>query len=295
VTAGFTQSLGLVARSLAAAGHGQVAMEEPSMIRHRSIVRAAGHELLLVGVDDEGAQIERLETVGDLGAVVLTPNRQHPNGAKLGATRRSRLLRWARAARAVVVEDDYDGEFRYDSRPIGPLQGLDPQVVVYAGTASKTLAPGLRLGWLALPDSLRENVIAEKERADRHTSALEQLAFAELLRTGAYDRHIRKMRLRYRHRRDALIQALTTSNPRLRVTGGAAGLNLLLSLSNPDAEAAALAAANAAGIGLGGLVADGYYEEDGPAGLIVGYAAAPEHTFRRAVDTLASTLKHVVA
>ncbi len=170
-----------------------------------------------------------------LRAGVVEPrraNRQHPTGAALDATRRSRLLQWARATGAVVIEDDYDGEFRYDSRPIGPLQGLDPGVVVYAGTASKTLAPGVRLGWLALPAWLREKVIAEKERSDWHTGALAQLAFAELLRTGAYDRHIRKMRLRYRHRRDALIQALATGNPRLRVTGAAAGLNLLLPRPN---------------------------------------------------------------
>ena len=294
VTAGFTQSLDLVARSLAAGGAGRVAMEEPSMVLHRSIVRAAGHELVLIGVDDDGLRIECLEEAGDVRAVLLTPNRQHPTGAALSATRRARLLQWARAAGAFVIEDDYDGEFRYDSRPIGPLQGLDPDVVVYGGTASKTLAPGLRLGWLALPDSLRERVIAEKERADWHTGALDQLGFAELLRTGAYDRHIRRMRLRYRRRRDALIQALATSSPRLRVTGGAAGLNLVLPLATPEGEAAALAAANTAGIGVGGLAADGYYERDGAAGLIIGYGAAPEHTFRRAVDALASVLSEVI-
>jgi GntR family transcriptional regulator / MocR family aminotransferase len=166
VRAGFTQSLGLVARSLAAAGVRRVAMEQPSMPLHRSIVRAAGHELVLVGVDDDGAQIESLEAAGDVGAVVLTPNRQHPTGTALGATRRSRLLRWAHAT-------------RYDSRPICPLQGLDPTVVAYAGIASKTLAPGVRLGWLALPDSLRQSLIAETQRSDWHTSALEQLAFAD--------------------------------------------------------------------------------------------------------------------
>jgi len=294
VTAGFTQSLGLLARSLTAAGVSRIAMEEPSMPLHRAIVRAAGNELVLVGVDDDGARIEELDTTGEVGAVVLTPNRQHPTGATLGAARRSRLLRWARATGAIVVEDDYDGEFRYDGHPISPLQGLDPGVVVYAGTISKTLAPGVRLGWLALPDSLRDSVIAEKERSDWHTGALEQLAFAELLRTSAYDRHIRKMRLRYQRRRNSLIQSLATTNPRLRVTGGAAGLNVLLPLPNADVEADALAAARAAGIGLGGLAADGYYENAGRAGLIVGYAAAPEHTFPSAIDTLASALRNVV-
>jgi GntR family transcriptional regulator/MocR family aminotransferase len=167
-------------------------------------------------------------------------------------------------------------------------------VVSYAGTVSKTLAPGVRLGWLAVPDSLREQVVAEKRRADWQTGALDQLAFAELLRTSAYDRHIRKMRLRYRRRRDLLIRVLAEANSRLRVTGGAAGLNVLLPLRSPAVEAGALDGARAAGIGLGGLVADGYYENDGSAGLIVGYAAAPEHTFPSAVEALASALSRLV-
>jgi GntR family transcriptional regulator/MocR family aminotransferase len=290
VTAGFTQGLGLIARTLFAAGVRRVAIEEPSMRLHRSILRAAGHELVLVGVDDNGARIEELEAARRVGAVVLTPNRQHPTGSTLSPDRRSRLLRWARTTGALVVEDDYDGEFRYDSHPIGPLQGLDPEVVVYAGTASKTLAPGVRLGWLALPDSLREQAIAEKMCSDWNTGALEQLALAELLRTSAYDRHIRRMRLRYRRRRDTLIEALAAVKPRLRVTGAAAGLNLLVPLPGPQFEADALNAACAARIGIGGLVADDFYERDGRAGLIVGYAASPEHSFQRAIEALASAL-----
>lgn len=155
---------------------------------------------MLLDVDHDGACVEDLDAAGDVGAVVLTPNRQHPTGATLSAPRRTRLLDWARANDAVVVEDDYDGEFRYDGRPISPLQGLAPDVVVYAGTASKTLAPGVRLGWLALPGALRAAVIAEKQHTDGLTGALDQMAFAELLRTNAYDRHIRRMRLRYRRR-----------------------------------------------------------------------------------------------
>jgi GntR family transcriptional regulator/MocR family aminotransferase len=290
VTGGFTQSLGLLARTLAADGVRRIAIEEPSMALHRAIVRSAGHELVLIGVDDDGAKIEELDGVGDVGAVVLTPNRQHPTGATLGAARRSQVLRWARATGAVVVEDDYDGEFRYDSRPIGPLQGLDPGVVAYAGTASKTLAPGVRLGWLALPESLRAALTAEKRRSDWLSGALEQLALAELLRTGAYDRHVRRMRVRYRRRRDAVVDAVRSANPRLRVSGAAAGLNVVLPLPDADAEAEALAAARAAGIGLAGLAAGGFYERDARAGLIVGYAAPPEHTFQRAVEALASLL-----
>src|SRR5581483_10111869 len=246
VTSGFTQGLGLVARALARRGVGRIAMEEPSMPLHREIVRAAGHELVPVAVDGDGARVDELAGSG-AGAVVLTPNRQHPTGVLLAAPRRASLLEWARSTRAVVLEDDYDGEFRYDGRPVGPLQGLDPGLVIYAGTVSKTLAPGVRLGWLVLPDPLGAAVRREKELADAQTSSLEQIALAELLRSGAYDRHIRRMRLRYRRRRDRLVEALRSRNPGLDLGGTSAGLNLLVRLPDAESEQAALAAAAAAG------------------------------------------------
>jgi GntR family transcriptional regulator/MocR family aminotransferase len=293
VTTGFTQGLGLVARALATGGVRTVAMEEPSMPLHRAIVRAARHELLLLPVEGGGARIDALESARDVGAVVLTPNRQHPTGATLNPRRRARLLEWARRSGAFVIEDDYDGEFRYDGRPIGPLQSLDPSVVVYAGTASKTLAPGVRVGWLALPEPLRRPVADEKELADWGTSALEQLAFTELLRSTAYDRHIRKMRLRYRHRRDVLTRALKASAPRFELQGAEAGLNLLIPLPDPETEAAVIAAASANGIGLDGLATGGYYENRARAGLIIGYAALPEHSFENAAKTLVQTLRSI--
>jgi GntR family transcriptional regulator / MocR family aminotransferase len=264
-------------------------MEEPSMRLHREIVSAAGHKLVHVPVDGEGAQVAGLER-SSVGAVVLTPNRQHPTGAVLSARRRARVLDWARASGAFVVEDDYDGEFRYDRRPLAPLQALDPAVVVYAGTASKTLAPGVRLGWLALPEPLRAPVAHQKALADWHNSVVDQLAFAELLRTGTYDRHIRQMRLRYRRRRDALIDTLKRAHPELRIEGEAAGLNVLIPLASAQAEAEAIAAANLAGIGLDGLASGGYHERKPRAGLIIGYAAAPEHAYGGAIEALAQSL-----
>jgi GntR family transcriptional regulator/MocR family aminotransferase len=290
VTAGFTQSLGLLGRSLFASGVRTVAIEEPSWRFHRSILRAAGHELVPIDVDDRGARVDELESAPDIGAVLLTPNRQYPTGVTLSADRRSRLLRWARGTGAVVIENDYDGEFRYDGHPIGSLQGLDPGVVAYGGTASKTLAPGVRLGWLTLPDSLRQPLVAAKRLTDWQTGGLDQLALAELMRTSAYDRHVRKMRLRYRRRRDTLVTTLAAANPRLRVSGAAAGLNVLLPLPSAEVEADVLAAAHAAGIGLGGVAADKYYEHGRGAGLIVGFAAAPEHTFPSAVNALADVV-----
>ena len=291
VTAGFTQGLGLVARSLAAMGVSAVAMEEPSMPLHRSIVRAAGLTVTLMGVDGDGMQVEALARSPEIGAAVLTPNRQHPTGVALGAARRAQLLGWARKQGALIVEDDYDGEFRYEGHPLGPLQGLDPDLVVYAGTVSKTLAPGVRLGWLVLPERLRQPVLREKELADWQSSTLEQLALAEMLHASAYDRHVRRMRLRYRRRRDLLVSALAEAFPDLRIMGIEAGLNLVIPLPDHATEARALAAAGAAGVGLEGLAESGLYERRAPAGLVVGYAAAPEHAFAGSIEALVSALR----
>ncbi|MGA9115007.1 MAG: PLP-dependent aminotransferase family protein [Candidatus Dormiibacterota bacterium] len=293
VTAGFTQGLGLVARSLAAMGVGAVAMEEPSMPLHRSIVRATGLTVVLMGVDGDGMQVEALGRSQEIGAAVLTPNRQHPTGVTLSATRRAQLLGWARRQEALIVEDDYDGEFRYEGHPIGPLQGLDPDLVVYAGTVSKTLAPGVRLGWLVLPERLRQHVLREKELADWQSSTLEQLALAEMLHASVYDRHVRRMRLRYRRRRDILVNALAEAFPGTQVMGIEAGLNVVIPLPDSATEARALAAAGAVGVGLEGLVESGLYERQAPAGLVVGYAAAPEHSFVGAVEALVSALHSV--
>jgi GntR family transcriptional regulator/MocR family aminotransferase len=291
VTTGFTQSLYLIANALASLGVTRVAMEEPSMPDHRAVVEAAGHEIVRLAVDDAGARVEAL---GDARAVVLTPNRQHPLGATLSPARRSHLLDWAREHDALVVEDDYDGEFRYDGHPIGSLQGLEPRAVAYAGTASKTLAPGVRLGWLAVPEAYLEPIVRAKRLSDWQSGSLEQLAFAELIRNGGYDRHVRKMRLRYRRRRDTMLQALRERTPQLTVEGAAAGLNLLVALPSRAAERSALAAAAAAGVAVGGLHEGGYYQGRGRAGLIVGYAAAPEHAYDSAVDAFTRALAHAL-
>jgi GntR family transcriptional regulator/MocR family aminotransferase len=293
VTAGFTQGLGLVARSLGD-GRKTIVMEEPSMPLHRSIARAAGHQITSIPVDADGLRVDELEALSDVAMVVLTPHRQHPSGAILSAARRSRLLAWARDKQAIILEDDYDGEFRYDRRPIGSLQALDPNVVVYAGTASKTLAPGVRLGWLVLPRNVRDAVIHQKELADWHTGALEQLAFAEMLRTAAYDRHIRKMRVLYRRRRDSIIDALRQGITGVQVAGIDAGLNLLIPVADQQVERAAVVAAHTAGIGLDGLTTGGYYEGSGVAGILIGYGAAPQHSFRAAVEVLVAALRPVL-
>jgi GntR family transcriptional regulator / MocR family aminotransferase len=296
VTTGFTQSLSLVARTLAARGTTTVAMEDPCMALHRKIVAAAGHAIAAVPVDADGAQVDAfIHDARSPAAIVLTPNRQHPLGMPLAAARRSRLLDWARSTGALVIEDDYDGEFRYDGAPIGALQGLEPRRVIYAGTTSKTLAPGLRLGWLVLPSDLLEPTLAEKHLADWQTGVLDQLALAELIRSGEYDRHIRKMRLRYRRRRDVLVDAL---RDRFDIRGTSAGLNLHLLVSGADVERELLDAAAGRGIALEGLATAGYPHRAGEAersGLIVGYAAPPEHGYAAAVNALVAVLTRPAA
>ena len=180
----------------------------------------------------------------------------------------------------MVIEDDYDGEFRYDRQPAGALQGLDPEHVVYAGTASKTLAPGLRLAWLVLPAALVEPVLEAKTRIGG-TTVIEQLALAELISSGALDRHVRRMRARYRRRRDALLALLGDR----RTRGIAAGLHLVVEV---DDEAAVVAAGAHEGVALQGL--GRFWHDTGPPGLVIGYAAPPQHAYGAALEALGRAL-----
>jgi GntR family transcriptional regulator / MocR family aminotransferase len=188
--------------------------------------------------------------------------------------RRAALVAWADEHDAIVVEDDYDGEFRYDRQPVAAVQGLDPERVVYAGTASKTLAPGLRLGWLALPPSLIDAATERRGTADRYAPVLDQLALSELIDRGDFDRHVRRMRLRYRRRRDRLLATLNDATPELHPSGIAAGLHFMLELPAGLSEADILASAEERSIGLFGLE----YFRHGPfeyrQALVIGYDAA---------------------
>jgi GntR family transcriptional regulator / MocR family aminotransferase len=213
VCSGFAQGTALVCRALGRRGARRVAMEDPSHPGQRAIVAASGLEPVPVAVDDHGIQVDRLEAVG-ADAVLVTPAHQFPTGTVLAAERRGALVEWAQRNQAVIVEDDYDAEYRYDREPIGAVQGLAPDRVVYAGSASKTLAPALRLGWLVLPAWLTDAVAEQKALDDLASPALDQLALADLLGRGEVDRHLRRNRARYRARRDALVAALGVHAPR---------------------------------------------------------------------------------
>ena len=209
----------------------------------------------------------------------------------LAPGRRTRAIEWAARTGGFLIEDDYDGEFRYDRQPVGAMQALGPEQVIYAGTASKSLAPGLRLGWLVLPACLVEEVTAAKALTDRYSSSFDQLTLAEFLTSGAYDRQVRRSRLAYRRRRDHLVAAVRRHVPQARVTGVAAGLHALLELPpGLDEDEIIARAAARHDLALDGL--RHYSPEAGPQrpALVIGYATPPEHAFTGAVARLVAVL-----
>jgi GntR family transcriptional regulator/MocR family aminotransferase len=287
VCAGFTQGLALLCQVLPDAGVAAVAVEEYGRRDPVQALTAAGLGPAMLSVDDGGAV---LEPVPGAEALLLTPAHQFPLGPVLSPRRRASAARWATGTGGLIIEDDYDGEFRYDRQPVGALQALAPEHVIYAGTASKTLAPGLRLGWLVLPARLVDAVAEAKARADAHTSSLEQLTLAEFITSGSYDRHIRRARLAYRQRRDRLIAALARHAPGVRVTGIAAGLHAVAELPPGQSEEAVVGRAAARGVavqGLGDFALRGHGR--GPA-LVIGYATPPDHAYTTALARLTAAI-----
>jgi GntR family transcriptional regulator/MocR family aminotransferase len=211
-------------------------------------------------------------------------------GAALSAARRTEVARWAAGSGGLVIEDDYDGEFRYDRQAIGALQALAPEHVVYAGTASKTLAPGVRLGWLVLPRSLIDDVVDAKVLADRQTGSIDQLTLAELITSRDYDRQVRRCRLMYRRRRDRLVAALHRQAPQVAITGIAAGQHALLALPDGWSEAELVTRAAERGLALEGLSAYAGPGAEHPPALVVGYGTPPAHAFTTALSRLAAVL-----
>jgi GntR family transcriptional regulator/MocR family aminotransferase len=223
-------------------------------------------------------------------AVLLTPTHQFPLGVPLEAARRRRVVDWAASAGGLIIEDDYDGELRYDRPAVGALQALAPGHVVYAGTASKSLVPGLRLGWLVLPAHLVEQVAEAKGATGRLSSSLDQLTLAEFIGSGAYDRQIRRARLAYRWRRDRLVAALRRDAPQVRVTGIAAGLHAVLRLPPGQREEDLVARAARHGLAVEGLGAYSMTSHDAGPSLVVGYATPPAHAYTTALARLCAVL-----
>ncbi|WP_328912077.1 MULTISPECIES: MocR-like pyridoxine biosynthesis transcription factor PdxR [unclassified Streptomyces] len=294
VCSGYTQALGLLTGVFADAGVRTIGMEDPALADHVAIARGR-LTVVDIPVDDEGMRLEALARP-DIRAVACTPAHQFPLGVSMSSARRTGLLTWARERDGWIVEDDYDGEFRYDRRPIGALQARSPSRIVYVGTTSKSLGPGVRIGWIACPPRLLDRLVGAKALADRVTGPLDQIALAGMIASGRYDRHLRLMRQRYRRRRDELAAAVAARLPGARITGITAGLHAILDLppgAPPEAEI--MAALAAASVRLHPLSA---YARGpvppGPPRLVVGYATPAAHAYGMALDALLTALEGLV-
>jgi GntR family transcriptional regulator/MocR family aminotransferase len=290
VVGGVAQALALLAQALRARGVGAVAVEDPGSRGARDQLTHWGLRPLPVPVDADGMRIDDLTGTG-LDAVLLTPAHQFPTGVVLGPRRRIVLLAWVAAGRRLVIEDDYDAEHRYDRAPVAALQASAPERVAYTGSTSKSLAPGMRLGWLIAPRTMRDDLIAAKHASDLGNPALPQLVVAHLLASGEYERHLRNVRARQRHRRDALLAGLREHLPAARVEGIAAGLHLLITLPHlaeriDDIELARHIGAT--GIFVHPL--SWHRQLPGPPGLVLGYAAQAPDQLREAGRRLAQAV-----
>ena len=286
VVQGATQGVDLALRALRDAGAARIAVEDPSLDRQHRQIAGLGLELVGQPVDGSGLIVAGL----DADAVIVSPAHQFPTGAVLAGARRRELLDWSRATGGLVIEDDYDAEFRYDREAVRALQGLHPDGVIYLGTTSKTLAPALRLGWMIVPEAMTERLAGLKELLDDLSPTLEQLALARWMERGHYQRQIRRMRGVYRDRRDRLLAALADLVPELDVSGVAAGLSVTLNLAASTNDREIERAARAAGIRVEAL--SRYAVQDhGRRGLVIGYGRLHESAIRPAVSALTQVIR----
>jgi GntR family transcriptional regulator/MocR family aminotransferase len=288
ITSGYYQSVGLLCAVLGTNGTSIAAMEDPGHNVYRAVVQRAGLTTPALPVDAHGARIQALTE--RVGAVFLTPSHQYPTGVPLHPRRRQILCGWARSTGGLIVEDDYDGEFRYDRQPVGALQGTAPDHVVYCGTASKTLGPALRLAWMVLPPRLMGPVVRAKQESDLYTETLGQLVLADLITTHAYDRHIRAARQRYRRRRELLLDHLAAI-PALTAYGVPAGLHALVTLpADGPTEHQMMMGCTRRGLSIRGLTELHHDPAGRPEGLLIGFAAPSERAYPDALDALSAVL-----
>jgi GntR family transcriptional regulator / MocR family aminotransferase len=289
VVQGTAQGVDVLLRALARRGVARVAVEDPSHTTQHERIRGLALEIVPQPVDGDGLVVEGLQA----DAVLVTPAHQFPTGAVLSGSRRRALLGWTRRSEGLVVEDDYDSEFRYDREPVRALQGLAPTKVVYLGTASKTLAPALRLGWIVAPDDLVDELERVKRLADDFSPVLDQLTLAQLLTSGDYARHLRRTRAAYQARRDRLVAALARELPDLTVEGIAAGVHVVLRLPPGCDDAGVARAARAARVQVPPLSAFRIVAR-GAGGLVVGYGRLHEAAVERAVRALSRIVREHV-
>jgi GntR family transcriptional regulator/MocR family aminotransferase len=293
VCAGFAQGLSLTCRWLRSHGVERIAVENPGWHPHRLIAEQAGLEVIPVPVDEAGLNVAALEG-SDAEAIVVTPAHHFPTGAVLAPERRASLLEWAERNDRLIVEDDYDTELRFHGVTVGALQGLAPERVLYIGSASKRLAPGLRLGWMLLPSWLTWPLVSAKSVEDSGTEVLGQMTLADFISRGELDRHLRRMRLRYARRRRALLEMLCELVPTPRTREDPAGLFELLELPAGVDEPSLLAAAARRGVGLEGLSLH-HSGDVRSAGVLVGYAGLAEPALIQAMRLIAEAMAEIAA
>ena len=283
ICTGGTQGFSLLCRALRGRGVEHMALEDPGWHPHRLIVEQAGLQVIPIPVDEAGLRVDVL-TKTEAAAVLLTPAHQFPTGAVLAPDRRAALIEWAEDER-LIIEDDYDSEYRYDRVAVGALQGLAPEQIVYIGSASKRLAPAMRLGWMLLPSWLTWEMTAAKTIEDAGSEVIGQLALRDFIVRGELDRHIRRMRLVYQRRRESLLEALDRWLPELRACGTDAGLFELVHLPEGTSESSLLRKAFAHGVGAEGLALH-QFASDGKPGILLGYGNLSEPAIEQGVKLL---------
>ncbi len=297
VVGGFRQGLTFVLAALAAHGIDRIGLEDPGPRDHDHIARRAGLQVSAVPVDAEGVGVADLRADG-ARAVLLTPAHQCPTGAVLSPSRRHELVEWARDVDGVIIEDDYDAEFRYDRQPVGSLQGLAPDRVVALGSVSKTLAPALRIGWVFTPPRFREDILTEKGLASRGVPQLDQAALARLVESGRFDRHLRRVRESYRQRRDALVAAVDELVAGASISGLEAGHHALLQLPAGVDEDRVVAGAAAEGVVVRGLTDYRVTASDDatpgralPPALVIGFGNVTPRQIRQGIGVLGALVE----
>jgi GntR family transcriptional regulator / MocR family aminotransferase len=287
---GLSHGLTALWQAMREQGARRVAVEDPGWRWQTRTVEHAGLQAVPIRVDDEGLVVADLARVR-VDAVVLTPAHHYPTGVVLSPERRGELIEWARRTDTLIVEDDYDAEYRYDRKPVAALQGLAPDVVVFATTTSKTLAPALRIGWMVLPRRLVEPVTNVQRVTAAQPSVIDQAALATFIAEASLDRHLRRMRRRYRVKHDLLLSVLAEHLPEARVSGAAGGLHLLATLPEGTDEAATTEAAMQSGVAVHGLRRHCTVHAPMPPAVLLGYAFPTPAEIRTGIELFARAMR----
>ena len=286
---GVSQVLAVVARALLTRGSSRIGVEDPCFAPHRRLLASCGMQPVPIPVDRQGLVVEKLRQAG-VDAVLVGPAHSYPSGAVLSGRRRRELVAWASEHDALIIEDDSDAEFRFERTPVGALQSLAPENVVYAGSVSKVLDPALQIGWVSSPQRLVPDLLGAKVIADDATATFGQLALARFVEEGGFARHIRRVRPRYRARRDRLLGELRAQAPELRPQGSEVGLHLFVPLPADVREADVIAAAKQDGLHVEGAAHHWADPDAGVPAVLIGYGTLNESTVERDVRTLVAAM-----